>query len=424
MSARHAATVGRRFVIVTVLTVSACRTREPAARAPASVLLVWAGPRESESSTAPSARDSSRGSDFIAVVDADPASRGYGTVLASASTGVPGMMAHHTELSLSAGRALFASDYMTGQIFLLDVTDPRTPRVTSRIDSVPGYRKPHSFARLANGHVLATMQFGNGTAPGDPGGLAEFDANGRLVRTSSASDQQFAGAHIRPNGIELLPAIDRLVTTSMPMDDERTADVVQVWRISDLRLLHTIALPTAAADTSLHMPYDSRTLPDGRTVMVNSFYCELYHLVDLSADRPRLEPVHLEHALHAEGCAVSAVIGHYLLLPAASAHDVVSIDVSDPTHPKEVSALHLDAKFFPHWISVDPGRDRVVISSSEGGDPRIVIARLDQNTGTLSRDTTFQDRGEVKPGISLDHEPWRRAGKAPIAHAVVFGPRG
>jgi hypothetical protein len=33
-------------------------------------------------------------------------------------------MAHHTELSLPVGHALFASDYVTGQVFLLDVTDP------------------------------------------------------------------------------------------------------------------------------------------------------------------------------------------------------------------------------------------------------------------------------------------------------------
>jgi hypothetical protein len=125
-----------------------------------------------------------------------------------------------------------------------------------------------------------------------------------------------------------------MVTTSMPMDEERTADVVQVWRLSDLRLLHTIALPTAAGDTSLHMPYDSRTLPDGRSVMINSYYCELYRLRDLDADHPHVEAVPLNPPVHAEGCAVSAIVDRYLLLPAASAHEILSFDVSDPDHPR------------------------------------------------------------------------------------------
>jgi hypothetical protein len=101
-------------------------------------------------------------SDFIAVLDANAASTTYGQVLASRDVGVAGAMAHHTELSLPVGHALFASDFGTGQVFLLDVSDPLTPRVTGRIDSVPGFRRPHSFARLPNGHVLATLQFGNG----------------------------------------------------------------------------------------------------------------------------------------------------------------------------------------------------------------------------------------------------------------------
>ena len=72
MSTRHTGTVGRRFAIVTALTVTACVANEPAARAPAKFLFVWAGPREGESSVAPSAGDRSGETDFIAVVDADP----------------------------------------------------------------------------------------------------------------------------------------------------------------------------------------------------------------------------------------------------------------------------------------------------------------------------------------------------------------
>jgi len=416
----RASTITRWCIALALPAALGCEMRTPAAGAPASYLFVWAGPHEHDSSGG-GAHRATRSADFLAVVDADPASSTYGKVLASKDMVTPGEMAHHTELSLSAGQVLFASDFMTGQVFLLDVSDPGAPRVTARIDSVPGYRRPHSFARLANGHVLATLQFGNGSVPGDPGGLAEFDAEGRLVRTSSAADARFAGARIRPNGIELLPAIDRVVTTSMPMDDERTADVLQVWRLSDLRLLHTIALPVAAGDTVTHMPYDSRALPDGRSVMANTYYCELYRLFDLDTEQPRIEAVHPTRALHGEGCAVTAVVGHYLVVPAATAHEVVSFDVTDPARPREVSSLPVDSTFYPHWIGVDPASDRIVINSSELGEPRVLLAHLDRRTGRLSWDEKFREAGSVRRGISFDHEEWRRAGAAPTAHAAVFG---
>jgi len=420
MIGRHASTVTRWCITLAMPAALGCELQAPATSAPSKYLFVWAGPQEHDSSGA-GAHHAASTDDFLAVVDADPASTTYGKVVASKDVGVPGAMAHHIELSLPAGHALFASDFMTGQVFLFDVTDPRAPRVSTRIDSVPGYRRPHSFARLANGHVLATLQFGSGSVPGDPGGLAEFDADGRLMRTSSAADARFAGARIRSNGIELLPAIDRVVTTSMPMDDERTADVLQVWRLSDLRLLHTIALPVPAGDTVMHMPYDSRALPDGHSVMVNTYYCELYRLFDLDTENPRAEAVHPTRALHGEGCAVSAVVGHYLIVPAATAHEVVSFDVADPARPTEVSSLPVDSAFYPHWIAVDRGSDRIVINSSEQGEPRVLLAHVDRRTGKLSVDPKFREAGSVKPGISLDHEEWRRAGAAPTAHAAVFG---
>jgi len=410
----------RVAAVVTLATIGCARPSAHSATA-SKYLFVWAGPREGDPV---GARAEAGGDDFLAVVDADPSSRTYGTVLGTTDVGVPGAMAHHIELRMPAGHALFASDFSTGQVFLLDVSHPPTGRVAARIDSVPGYRRPHSFARLANGHVLATMQFGDGSAAGDPGGLAEFDANGRLLRARSAADARFPGAHIRPNGIELLPAVDRAVTTSMPMDDERTADVVQIWRLSDLRLLHTLALPVPPGDTMLHMPYDSRALPDGRSVMVNTYYCELYRLSGVETEQPRMEPVPPARPLRGEGCAVTAVVGHYLVVPAATAHEVVSLDVADPSHPVRVATLRTDTAFFPHWISVDPGSDRIVVNSSESGEPRVLLAHLDRRTGALSWDARFRDAGAARPGISLDRAGWRHRGQAPIAHAAVFGPGG
>ena len=400
-----------------------CSPSDDATRVP-TYLFVWAGPHQADSAGHRAHRiEGAGGNDFLAVIDADPASPKYGSVIASKDVGVPGMMAHHTELTLPVNNALFTNDYLTGQIFLLDVADPRAPRLAGRIDSVPGFKTPHSFARLPNGNVIAAMQYSDGKRPGNPGGLAEFDPTGRLLRTSSAADSLFPGARIRTNGIELLPAIDRMVTTSMPMDMETTADVVQVWRMSDLHLLRTLAMPVVKGDSLHTMPYDARVLADGHTAMLNTYYCGLFRVSDLGSDHPRIDNVGAIRSAHSAGCAVAAIVDHYWIVPVADDHTVVSFDVADPGHPVEVSRLRMDSAFMPHWISTDPSSDRVVITGADGGEARVFIADVSRKNGRLSIDGRFRDPGSSRSGISFNERAWPHGfvGHA-MAHGAVFGP--
>ena len=409
--------VRNALTVVALTTAAGCASREhPRNR---SYLFVWAGPHQSATHqmTGPGAND------FLAVIDADPASATYGGVITSKDVGVPGMMAHHTELALPSNNALFASDFETGQIFVIDVADPRSPKVIGRIDSVPGFKSPHSFARLANGHVVAAMQYGDGTHAGDPGGLVEFDAMGKMLRASSSADSTFRGARIRTNGVELLPAIDRILTTSMPMSDETTADVIQVWRLSDLHLLRTIALPIVKGDSMQVMPYDARILSDGRTAMLNSYYCGLWRVANLETDHPVVENVGAIRVPHAAGCAVAAVLGHYWIVPSADAHLVVVFDVADPSHPVEASRLVTDSSFMPHWISPDPSNNRVVITGADEGEARVFIADIDPRNGRIAIDQRFRDAGAAKPGIAFSERAWPHAFVAhAMAHGAVFGP--
>lgn len=421
-----ASTPARRFRVSTQLlalvTGLGCGATTPPPARPSSYLVVWAGPNMDEA-TPTGERHTVGPPDVVAVFDADPASARYGALLATKDVGVPGAMAHHTELTLPARRSLFASDFTTGQIFLIDASDPLAPKVTGRIDSIPGYRRPHSFARLANGNVLVAMQNGNGKLAGDPGGLVELGPEGRVLRSSSAADPNFRGARVRPNGIELLPAIDRIVTTSMPMDDEVTADVVQIWRLSDLRLLHTLAVPALAGKTGNSFPYDSRALADGRTVMMNTYYCGFYRLSGIETEQPRLDLVHALNEPHAEGCAVAVVTGHYWIVPAAFARTIVSLDVTDPTHPVELSRLRTDSTFYPHWLSADPASDRIVVGSADGGAPRVLVAHVDRTTGKLTWDERFRDAGSSRLGVDLDRSELRRGAASHVmGHAALFGP--
>jgi hypothetical protein len=154
------------------------------------------------------------------------------------------------------------------------------------------------------------------------------------------------------------------------MDDEETADVVQIWRLSDLRLLHTLAVPVLPDHSGHDYPYDSRALADGRTAMLNTYYCGFYRLSALDTEHPQIELVHALREPGSEGCAVAVVVSHWWVVPVAFGRAVVNLDVADPSHPVEVSRLSTDSTFSPHWLSVDPGSDRIVICGTDDSEAR------------------------------------------------------
>lgn len=425
MTGAGAGSRGRRalglLAAATTLGCNAHRGDPPSA--PAKYLFIWAGPHGADSAAGEMHHSTADASDFLAVLDVDPESDTYGKVLASHPVGIPGVMAHHTEFVLPAGHPLFASDYATGKVFLIDLADPLAPRVIHRIDSVPGFQRPHSFARLPNGNVVATLQFGDGSLPGNPGGLAEFDPAGRLLRTASSADAAFPGAPIRTYSIEVLPVIDRAITTSTPMDVERTADVIQIWRLSDFRLLQTLAVPSVARDSIEYYPFEIRALPGGRTALLNTYYCGFYLLTGLETGTPRLELVHSMREPRRVGCAVPVAAGRYWVMPIAYDHSIVSLDLTDPSHPVEVSALRADSTVLPHWSAADPGGDRIVIVGQDDGEPRVLMARLDRATGRLFWDERFRDADSVRRGISFSRQAWPHGTVgAVMPHAALFSP--
>lgn len=407
----------RALMLIPMALTAGCSTSEPASKpSPAPYLFVWAGPHMGDTVGGGT-------SNFMAVLDADPASAAYGQVLTSQEAGVAGMMAHHMELTLPTGQPVFADDYLAGRIVLVDVADPMHPRVVRQIDSVPGYRRPHSFARLPNGHVLATLQFGDGTLPGDPGGLAEFDTAGTLLQTGSSANSAFTDPPIRTYGLDLFPSIDRVVTTSSPMEMVRTANVIQVWRLSDLRLLQTIVVPPLAGDSVDSYPFEIRALPDGKTALFNTYYCGFYLVTGLDSATPQLTLVHSMREPRRVGCSVPTIVGRYWVMPVAYDHSVISLDIADPAHPVEVSVLRADSTFLPHWSSADPGSDRIVITGQDDGEPRVLIARLDPATGQLSWDEGFRDAGSARLGVSFDRPTWPHGSvDHAMPHGALFGP--
>lgn len=360
-------------------------------------------------------------SNFLAVIDADSTSPTYATIVATLPTGIAGGMPHHTEMTMPPnGWPLFANAF-GGSTALFDLSDPLTPRIVGVADSVPRFAMPHSHYRLADGRVLATLQFSTDSLPGKAGGLALFSADGKFLRSANSTDSTFPGAAIRTYSGDVSETADRVITTSSPMDDERTADVMQLWRLSDLKLLRTIAMPEVPTDTMWHYPFEVRFLGNGKEALMNTYYCAFYHLTGLDGTSPAITRVHALDFPANTGCGVPLLIGHWWIMPVQTAHQYLVFDIADPEHPRQVQAFATDTSFAPHWSARDLGSNRVVFPTEAPNDARILIARFDSIAGRLSWDESFRDPATGRLGVSLKRTVWPDGATTPAApHGVVF----
>jgi tetratricopeptide (TPR) repeat protein len=349
-------------------------------------LYVWAGAEADDDS------------DFLAVVDADPSSPTYTQVLASVAVGLRGG-AHHSEHVMPRGDSLFVNSFTAGTSFVIDLSEPTSPSVVQSFGSIGEYTYPHTFERLPNGHVLATFQTkGEGNARA--GGLVELDGAGGLVRASDAADP--VDPELRAYSVTPIPRLDRAVSTTSDMRAEREGTSFQVWRLSDLELLRTVRLPPGPAGYEHRDPAEVRLLADSVTALMTTFTCALYRLHDLEGENPSAE---LVNALpwsdySTDECGIPATWGNIWLQTYAHSTGswLISYDISDPSSPVELDRLSWHEEWYPHWISIEPGGRRVVLTSGEGGTLyRVLIVQLDPATGCSNSISRFGIRGAKDP---------------------------
>ena len=382
----------------------------------ASHLFVWAGDADEEDS------------DFLAVIDARRSEPTYGQVVATLPVGMRATMPHHTEYEFPSGDTLFANGWAAGRTFLLDLGDPLNPRLVGQFDGVESYSFPHSFARLPNGHVLAVFQArGDRYAP--PGGLVELDTRGRGIRAASAATEEIDSTLTWPYSLVVLPEIDRVVTTNSdmglpPFDVWEYHDTyhVQIWSLSDLRVLATVALPEGEQGPYHIAPAEPRVLADG-TVYVNTFSCGLYRVDGLASDRPTAAFVYAFPGSLSDKteCGVPVVHHNYWIQTVPALPGLIALDVSDPARPVEVSRLVLDETYSrPHWLAVDRAANRLVVTQDAAS--WVLIVDLDPNTGGLTIDETFGDDSVGRPGVDFNRTSWPHGetGGA-VVHGALFG---
>ncbi len=350
------------------------------------------------------------------------------TLLAAVTAGRD---AHHTEHALATDGILFANDFGAGRTYRFDLQTPGAPRLLGDFTTAGPFGYPHSFVRLPNGNVLTTFQR---AADGpSPGGLVEVRRDGTPVRWASAAAPGLDAGAIQPYSLEVIPALDRVVITSTSM----VADIgvhVQIWRLSDLTLLHTIPIPEAspsqaAAPHAGHgapadsvdvqprhlFPGEPRLLADGRTVMLGTFTCGLYRLTGIDGDAPRLE---FTRAFPGRDCAVPLRIGQWWIQTVPADRSLIALDVTDPSRPREAARLAFAAGVTPHWLAADASGTRLVMTSGSPLDARLHLVRFDPATGTLAPDATL-------PAVDLSRVEVAGLGVVRIVpHGSVFGPDG
>lgn len=345
-------------------------------------LYVWGMETHDPSRAMPAA--DTMGRDFIAVFDIRSSAANFGRLVAMLPVGTKAQMAHHTNYEMPLDGRLFASDYMSGTGYVFDLRKPTEPRLLATFGDAGPYTHSHSFERLSNGDTLATYQF-KGQPDVAPGALVELDAIGRVVRASDASDASVE-PFIRPYSVVAVPKLDRVVTTSASMmPTDKSSHVVQVWRLSDLKLLKTIVLPRPShyGDVVSKNAAEARLLQDGKTVLAVTSSCGLYRISDLATDNPGAKFI---YDFGYRSCAVPTVVGRYWIQTAMSGHSLVSLDVSDAAHPRETGHLALSDNDFPHWVAHEPNGDRIVVTGFGSLATHAIFAKINAKTGALKLD--------------------------------------
>lgn len=359
--------------------------------------------------------------DFLAVLDVTERPDRYGRLVTTIPVPGRGNGPHHTEHEMPVDRQLFANGFATGQSFIFDLRDPVKPRIVRQFGSVEGYSHPHSFLRMPSGNVLATFQMRHDAGGMTPGGLVELTPSGEPLRARSA-DAPGTDPQLRVYSGGVVPALDRLVTTTTDMENDTQASrTVQVWRLSDLGLLHNVRLPDGPLGNEGQLSAEPRLLSDGRTVLVSTFSCGLYLMEGLEGPAPSARLVASFPQKKDTSCAIPVVSGSYYLVTVPAWNAVVSLDISNPAAPREVSRMTLGPEDTPHWIAISPDQRRVVVTGYDSLQHRVIIARFDPASGRLTLDERFREEGTTAAGYRMDNKTWPHGGTAKgIPHGAVF----
>jgi len=397
-------------------------------------LVVWAGDADRQNA------------DFLAVLDADPTSPSYGKVVRTYPVRSRGNEPHDLNAVPRADRRIFASGLLTDRTFVFDLRQPLAGRLL-HVDEPPPdrrFRAPHQYVTLPDGHVIATCSDPAGYRGdprellGAPGGLVDLDADGTFVREIAAADPAARHLIIAPYGAALAPDGRHLVTTnaghgySATTHGERMPGIsVQVWKLGEPGPGKTVVLDAGPRGEENLGPITARFFHRQSTVYVATDQGGAVYASDsVEASTPAFRLVFDFGAGALGGDGAVTPDDHFWVEALAGLNRVASLDVSDPWHPKFVSAVRLDRdpvdtgharRGGPHGLAMSADGTRIAVSDytidvpgmTQDGDHRIYMLRLDPASGRLRIDPAFQDELTGEVGVSFDRTRWPHGDTGP-----------
>ena len=345
-------------------------------------LLVWAGDQARQ---AP---------DFLAVVDFDEGSPGYGKVLNTVPLPGPGESGnepHHVGLSAN-GRILATGGLLSvlkGQreIFFFDVSDPDAPEFVSSADP-PDSAITDEFYPLPEGGFLVTMM--GGPAGHHPGRVAEFDRDLRLVAEHPAEPPTDG---FNPHGISVRPEINLMVTSDFICPSTTLHAVpggldlrgsIRIWNFRERKIVRTVTLPNPAGTIDVRLiPGDPR-----RRAFSAGMTDDTLYLIDTRRGSARGV---FDFGTIAKGGWPQLMRmtrdGRRLFVSMNVAGKIAMLDTSDPERPLLLKVLDLGEGSGPHYIALTRDEKRLVITDyflnedeagkvHAEGDHKVHVARV------------------------------------------------
>jgi selenium-binding protein 1 len=350
---------------------AATATDDAAARARReNVLYVWAS---DQAHVAP---------DFLAVINFDQDSPHYGRVIRTVPLPPPGSVGnepHHMGLSHDKQRLGLGGllSVLRGQpdVFFFDVSRSRHPVFITRQDP-PNSAIADDFEDLTNGGFMVTMM-GSATG-GEPGRLAEFDANNNLVGefpTNVPTD-----GHFNPHGLSIDEPNNLMVssdficpahTLNIPGGDMAIfRGSVRVWDLAGRSIVKTIQVgdpnnPAGTIDVEL-VPNDPQLrafatgMADGHLYEVDTQNGIATSVFDFESIRtPGTTAPTWPQLIRAsaDGKRLFVTVNYV-----GQAGQVAYFNIEDPDHPTLLDVADLGLGSGPHFPRVTADGKRLVVT--------------------------------------------------------------
>ena len=290
-----------------------------------------------------------QGNDFLAVIDADPASASYGRLTTTLATDQKTLRVHHTEYTMPASGMLFANDHDAGPHFHFRRARP-APSENS--DLVYGHGGLHAPALLRPAAQRQCARDVSACARCPWPGSAR--RSGGHVRRTGGDRRPRQGHSLRQQRRSSISrrSVDALWPRRRPRSRPRRVHELfhaprrhfQRHHVSGLASVRSQAAQRRRISMWVRttMPRSARRSRDSARMGPSS--CRVSAAgsnasPEIQARAPRSQ---LVYTFPGNWCGVPTIVGHYLVQSVPAVHGLIVLDIADPARANRGLATHAE----------------------------------------------------------------------------------